>query len=98
MSCVCIGGGGGVVKGRQIGKWVCPVMLRWFPVMCLCRLHLLLCRCGVYIYDVGDCVCGEKFVVVVELCRRRRKMRSVYVFGCDIHCRSFSIHIYQSLL
>ena len=89
-----------MVERWQIRKWECPVVFSWFPVG-VSFIAFICYSVGVCIYMyVGDCVCGEKVVVVVvvELSRRRRKMSSVYVFGCDIHCRSFSIHIYQSLL
>jgi hypothetical protein len=88
-----------VVDRWQIRKWVCPDVLRWFPVDVSC-VAFICHSVGVYICVCGRlCVWREEFVVVVELCRRRRrKMSSVCVFGCDIHCRSFSIHICQSLL
>jgi hypothetical protein len=90
-----------VVERWQIRKWECPVVLRWFPVdvSCVAFICYSVGACVCACMCVGDCVCGEEFVVVVELCRRRRrKMSSVCVFGCDIHCHSFSIHTCQSLL
>ena len=46
----------------QIRKWVCPVMLMWFPVDVSCVAFICysvgVCVC-IYMY-VGDCVCGER--------------------------------------
>ena len=89
------GGGGEGAANREVGVSCYVEVDSRCCVAFICYSVGVVC---IYMY-VGDCVCGEEFVVVVELCRRRRrKMSSVYVFGCDIHCRSFSIHIYQSLL
>ena len=88
-----------MVERWQIRKWVCPVMLRWFPVdvSCVAFICYSVCACVCAHARGRLCVCGEKAVVVVELCRRRRrKMSSVYM--CDIHSHSFSTHTCQSLL